>query len=374
MKPKLLLVCHIPPPVHGASVMGLHVSQSARLRAAFDVETIPIQINPEGVGGVHRFSAAKVFKSAAIGLRLANALLRRRPDLVYMAASIAGFSFIRDLVFASMVRMAGARIVYHLHMRGVESRFRSSRLHRAGYRWLFRNADVIHLSERLYADVACVVPRERFHVVQNGIAGPPPSTTQAAPEDAEPRILFLSNLHLDKGPLELLHACRRLREDGVPHRLVFAGDAADAAVTKEIAAAQADATQKVEWVGPAYGEEKTRLLASAAVFVFPSYYRFEVQPLSLMEAMALGVPVVTSDLAAIPDMVRDGVEGLLVEPRDVTGLSQAVRRLLQDDNLRRRMGSAARQRYLDCFTLEAFETRLVETLQTIISRRGGADA
>jgi glycosyltransferase involved in cell wall biosynthesis len=372
-KPKLLLICHLPPPVHGASLVGSLVTGSLRLRAEYDIETIPIQLNSVNLKSIAHLSGGKVVKSAAIAVKMARSLVQRRPVLIYMTLSISGLAFARDLVLATLAKLANVRVVFHLHMRGVESRYRSSLIYRLAYRWAFAGADVLHLSEGMFGDVACVVPRERFHVVENGVADPAGlRRPEAAP--AEPRILFLSNLFIDKGPLDLLHACQQLWRSGETFRLTFIGAAADAAVTDEIGAAQQDPAQNAEWLGPVYGDQKFEVLGSATLFAFPSYYRYEVQPLSVIEAMALSVPVIASNIAALPDMIDDGVEGLLVAPRDIVGLAGAIRRLLGDETLRRDMGLAARRRYLAQFTLAAFEARLTDAISAIVAREAARKA
>ena len=82
----------------------------------------------------------------------------------------------------------------------------------------------------------------------------------------------------------------------------------------------------------------------------------------LLEAMQHGLPVVTTTVGAIPEVVVDGETGFLVPPDDVTALADRLARLAAQPDLRRQMGAAARHRYRTQFTLEAFERRLVAAL------------
>ena len=84
-----------------------------------------------------------------------------------------------------------------------------------------------------------------------------------------------------------------------------------------------------DWIGPA---ERDRLLASADAFVLPSYA--EGLPMSLLESMAWGLPVITTTVGSIPEHVRDGAQGLLVQPGDVSELAGAIERIVMDDALR----------------------------------------
>jgi len=96
-----------------------------------------------------------------------------------------------------------------------------------------------------------------------------------------------------------------------------------------------------------YRDDVHAVLAAADVFVLPSY--FEGLPMSVIEAMLTGLPVVASDFPGPNEQVVDGVTGILVPPRTVDPLGQAMRRLADDPALRARMGEAGRQRALDLY-------------------------
>ena len=106
------------------------------------------------------------------------------------------------------------------------------------------------------------------------------------------------------------------------------------------------------------GNEKDNLMQEADVFVLPSYY--EALPLGVLEAMALGIPVVTTPVGGIPDVIEDGINGLLVEPRQPEALARAIVALLMDDALRTRLRETAhtdvRKRYSTEAVIEALET------------------
>ena len=107
------------------------------------------------------------------------------------------------------------------------------------------------------------------------------------------------------------------------------------------------------------------LLRAADVFVFPS--RWEGNPLSVMEAMAAGLPVIATAVGGVPELVEEGASGILVPNEDLHGLVAAMQRMAQDPNLRRQMGQAARQRAVERFdirqTVRAYEALYEEILQ-----------
>jgi glycosyltransferase involved in cell wall biosynthesis len=107
------------------------------------------------------------------------------------------------------------------------------------------------------------------------------------------------------------------------------------------------------------------LLRAADVFVFPS--RWEGNPLSVMEAMAAGLPVVATAVGGVPELVEDGVSGILVPNEDLEGLTTAMQRMAQNPDLREQMGRAARCRAVERFdirqTVRAYEALYEEILQ-----------
>ena len=113
--------------------------------------------------------------------------------------------------------------------------------------------------------------------------------------------------------------------------------------------------------GPKYGEEKEHYWSMADVFVQPTYE--DCFPLTILEAMQHGLPVVSTDEGAVPDMVADGENGFVCRRKDAEGLAQALERLLLDEALRHRMGAEGYRRYKEKFTLQCFERRFVECLR-----------
>lgn len=117
-------------------------------------------------------------------------------------------------------------------------------------------------------------------------------------------------------------------------------------------------------VGPEFGEQVKERLRSADVFVLPSF--LEGQPIAILEAMASGLPVVASAIGAVPDLIRDGVEGRIVEPGDVAGLASALGELVQDPSARREMGRAARRRAEEHHGLESLSARLAKIYARVL--------
>jgi glycosyltransferase involved in cell wall biosynthesis len=112
-----------------------------------------------------------------------------------------------------------------------------------------------------------------------------------------------------------------------------------------------------------YREDAPRLMAAADVFVLPSEQ--EGLPIALLEAMALGRPSIASAVGGIPEVINDGRDGLLIRPRDPAQLAEAIVALLSDDDLRSRIGEAAKIRAAD-FDMRTAVARMQEVYQAVL--------
>lgn len=295
----------------------------------------------EGVDYVatHREGARRVKLAGALSgfWRTLSACIARRPDIVH-AHVASRASFMRKSVLLQVARLAGCNTIFHLHGGG----FRQFALEESGplkRRWirytLHRSTVVIALSEGWAQFIHSLAPAAKVAVVPNSV--PLPALPDARLE-IPGRIVFLGRLETAKGVFELLAAGARLASGYPQLRLVFGGEGDDDGVCRRAAELGiADRIEVLGWVSP---EGRDAELARASVFCLPSHA--EGLPMSLLEAMAAGKAVVASSVGGIPEVVRDGDNGVLVPARDEAALAAALARLMDDAALRARMGRQAR--------------------------------
>lgn len=168
------------------------------------------------------------------------------------------------------------------------------------------------------------------------------------------RILCTGTLHEVKGQTHLIDACRILSEKGVLFTCHFAGDGPDRPLLEQ-QAREARLQGRVVFHGRLDQDEIVRLLHKSDVLVAPSVPskdgRREGIPVALMEAMACGLPVVSSRLSGIPEIVEHGVNGFLTEPGDSRAIAEALECFAADSILRRRFGQEGRRKVEDEFDL-----------------------
>ena len=126
----------------------------------------------------------------------------------------------------------------------------------------------------------------------------------------------------------------------------------------------------VKMLGAVYGDSKERLFCESDIFVFPTHH--EAFGLVNLEAMRAGLPVVSSNEGSIPEVVIDGLNGYIVDPKNVEQLSDRVLKLVNDEELRIKMGRAGRKIYEESFTIEAYEKRLQDAVRFFLELRGCA--
>ncbi len=215
--------------------------------------------------------------------------------------------------------------------------------------------------------------RDRLRVLHCGTDPTVFQPDDAARGDGEAlRVLCVAALREVKGHRFLIEACRILRGRGlaVACRLVGNGPLHD-----ELARRIADAGLEgsVVLTGPMPRDAVRAEMAAADVVVLPSILGSrgdrEGVPVVLMEAMASGRPVVSSRQSGIPELVEDGVSGLLCPPGDAGALADALERLARDPDLRRRMGEAGRARVLADFDLRRNAAELAALLAAAAERR-----
>jgi glycosyltransferase involved in cell wall biosynthesis len=233
-------------------------------------------------------------------------------------------------------------------------------------RWLVRTTlrrcrYYIICAERLRVFMPDWMPAEKTVLLPNGIPAPLPPRSR--PSDGIVRVLYLSNLEEAKGWQDLLTVARRICHTHPQVEFIFHGRPAFGLTEDEVRSriAADDGGGRIRYLGPVFGEAKWQALADADVFAFPSWH--EAFPLSVLEALSAGLPVVATEVGGVPDALTHGKGGCIVPPRDPAGMQAALEALLADAPLRARMGEWNRRRYEQNYTVAAYGRRWEEWLR-----------
>ena len=194
---------------------------------------------------------------------------------------------------------------------------------------------------------------DEVHAIYHGLDTdwfkPLPGT---APQ-TRPLILSVGRLVEKKGFDQLVEACARLRDAGIDFECLIVGESGSASAAIAALIEAHGLADRVRLHGPVTQAELRGIYARASLFALPCQVMEDGDrdgfPNVLAESMAMGVPVVSTAISGIPEMIDDGVHGLLVEPRDPAGLAEALRRVITDPALQRRLALAGRERICERF-------------------------
>ena len=332
------------------------------LAASFEVRTVSTSYPEARVLTEARLHLDKVRHYVDVA-RLLRRALRATPaaPVLWTSVSPQPFGHWRDLL-TILPAFRPEQPVYGVVHWGDFARVFRSPLTRWTARWMVRRLrGLVFLNEGLAERCAPWVPGEKRFVIPNTVdqavlCTEDEITTKRKAYSREPmRLLFLSNMIAAKGYLDVLQAVRLLHRRGVPVRADFIGGWTDEADRTQFQARveEAGLREIVTHHGPVRDRERIKQhYLEADVFVLPTYYPTEAQPLTILEALNAGTPVVTTRHAGIPHMVRDGEEALFVPPRDPAAIADAVERLAVPETWRA-FSRQARQRFVEQFSPEA---------------------
>jgi len=288
-------------------------------------------------------------------------LLRGQVGLLHVHVASRA-SFWRKSGFFALAFAFGIPAILHLHgaefaqFYGAECGPLSKRIVRGIFD---RCQRVVVLSDAWKRWVQGVSKNPHVEAIYNPVLLPP--SASAWTERQRGAVLSLGRLGKRKGSYDLLEAAARVLPCAPAVELRLGGDGElDAVRARAAQLGMADHLNLLGWVN---GERKEQQLAGAMLYALPSYN--EGLPMSVLEAMAAGLPVLATPVGGIPEAVSDGVEGFLVEPGDVDTLAARLAQLLQDEALAQRMGAAARHKVETTFSSQAVLPRVEKMYQEL---------
>ncbi len=359
-KNKVLFLVHLPPPVHGSSLLGKLIVTSVKISAKFESTYVNLLLSST-VSSSGQFSFIKIGRALKTIYETLLSVSFNRPKICYFALSSSGFALYRDFILVIILKLFRIKIVYHLHNKGIKNN-QSKTLNKKIYEFLFGGNKVIIGSKLLYKDVEDYFSFDKVYICPNGIAENPNIHLNKKNEIV--KILYLSNWIKSKGILDLMASCQILVDSGLDFVLQIAGSEGDLSLQDLILESERlNISSHIEIVGAKFGSEKYQLLKEADIFVLPTYYSNECFPLVILEAMQSELPVVSTFEGGIPDFVENNITGYLVNQRDIRGLSNRLQDLILNPGKRISMGASGRKRYENNFTLSHFEFNILAILE-----------
>jgi glycosyltransferase involved in cell wall biosynthesis len=348
MKPPVALV--LGPHLEAVSGVSTHLRLMLASPLAKDFRLVHFQVGSEGRD---EGPLGRGLRLALTPFRLAGAIVARNAAIVHINTSLNARAYWRDLLYLAVARLFGARVVYQVHGGALPQRFfRGNRLLEAVLRGTLRLADAVVVLARIELRAyRKFLPGLPVLALPNAIDYAPYARLRRVParESAPLRLVYVGRLAREKGLIETLQGLKLAHAQGARAQLAIAGSGPDEGRLRTLAQ-ELQLAGDVAFVGPVFGEAKTRLLASADAMVLASHA--EGLPYALLEGMAAGDAVIVTRVGAIPDVVVNGVHGFFVPPHNPQAIARAIVRLAADRGLLARMSEASRRRIAGSYSLE----------------------
>lgn len=262
----------------------------------------------------------------------------KRADILHVHMS-ADASFHRKAWFIKRAKRAGKKIVIHMHGSTFDSFYleRLSDRGRRKVRAVFAMADAVIALSDYWRDFlsANVCDIDKIHLLYNSV----PLEEFREPDYSNDNLLFMGIIGKRKGAYDLLDAFTEVLTDFPRARLVMAGDGEIDRMEALVRDRGLGANVKLPgWVR---GATKDKYIEKCSVYVLPSYN--EGMPMSVLEAMGAGLCTIGTDVGGVTHIIEDGVSGRVVKAGDVPGLTAAIKEVLGDTDLKRRLGISGRR-------------------------------
>ena len=289
----------------------------------------------------------------------------RSIKIVHIHGAHRGSFYRKYVIFLIAKGIFGKKIVHHNHSGCFDTYFaESSPFMKKRITHFINKSDVIICLSGFWKEFfEKNFKPKRLYIVNNVIFPPDPAISEGTvPKDGKINFLFLGRITQQKGIydlIEVLHRERQFYKDKVMLRI--GGN--DEVEQLNALISQYELGSFVEFVGWVEMAKKKELLAQSNVYVLPSYY--EGLPISILEAMSYGLAIVSTPVGGIPEVVEEGVNGLLVQPGDVPALDAAMRSFVLDPSRTTRLGKASLQKISPYYPQQAV-TQLQEIYESLL--------
>jgi len=369
-----LIIGPIPPPYHGVSVVTDMILNSA-LRDKFNLIHLDTS-DRRSLSNIGKIDFTNVYLTIKHFLKFLWYCIKERPAIVYVPISQTTLGYLRDCFFLIPAKLFYRKVIIHLHGGYFRNFYEQSNgLMKILIRWTLKDVQrAIVLGESLRYIFKDLIPKKRITVVPNGLDGKIfdiYDTNRATKQKERYRILFLSTLVRSKGFIDVIKAIPEvIRYHSNDIEFVFAGELNNKWGGRDAAfefIEQNKLHSIVKFRGVVTGNKKIRLLLSSDIFIFPTYYKYEGHPLVILEAMAAGLPVITTNMGAIKEAIIDRINGFIVEKQNPKQIAGKILLLLENEKLRQEMGRKSRERFLKYYTKDKFVENLSKVFEDVLA-------
>ncbi|WWB84945.1 glycosyltransferase family 4 protein [Priestia aryabhattai] len=362
---EVTIIGPIPPPIHGESLALDNLIKSEEINNSFSINVL--NTNRKNVSNAGKFSFRKILQD----INIIYKSYKQKSDIIYISISQTKLGLLRDLIIIKLVRRKSSKIITHLHGNNLGNTIdKLTPLEKKITKHTFGLIDTaIVLGEKLvpnYRNMASHVD-----VVSNGISKDYISIAELSDANLKRaksktlKLLYLSNLIESKGFLLATKAVIDLVKEGYKVELVLAGAIHDYDKYEEFKELlqKENCKEKIKYIGVVTGKYKKDLLLSSDIMVLPTNYKIEGQPISIIEGMAAGLPIVSTNVGCIDDMIQNN--GILLEYPTVSDLKVSIKKLIEEEKLRMEYSDNSRQHFEKNYSLDNYIARIKDIFNDV---------
>ena len=363
----ILIMASTPPPYGGGEIMNEILVRGLRKESNYRIIHINTSDN-RGNFNRGKFDFVNVGKGLLDLICLIKSILIYRPDVLYLPIAKSLTVFFRDSLYILSSSLLGVKVLCHLHG-GYFELNKGSKLKALLVNLVLKRICILLvLGESIKQKLESQLPVQSLVVLYNGIS----PITQGKCYDKEPdekfHVLFIGNLRKSKGFFDILKAIPIVLQKTKQIDFWFAGEWPSGQVRDyALSLIKQNGIEKhVEFWGLITRERKKEFFNRGDVLVHPTYY--DGQPIVLLEAMSVGLPIVSTDIGSIVETVIDNKNGFIIPTRSPDRIAEKVLLLFRDKNLRMTMSAVSREIYEAKFTEEAFLANLQRILRQVCAQ------
>jgi glycosyltransferase involved in cell wall biosynthesis len=367
---RVLISGHLPPPSGGMATFYQSLLSSS-LNDQVDLCFVRTSSQKRHLSESGRATFSNLMSAFEDWWRFTIAMMNHHPQICHIGTAF-GLSFIKHSVCVVIARIAGHRIVLHPHCSLSTLYSKRSRQWQWMVRQIIRLTNGIIALSNEWITLKNSLPTCRVYSLPNAIDLSPylgiAQQRLASGRKRKPfQILYLGYLGKAKGSLDIIEAAKEFCEKNAEFAFNLVGDELSEGeleqIFKQINAA--DLSGSVAVYPAVFGSEKIGFFKNADVLVYPSYH--EGMPIAVLEAMACGLPVVATKVGGLPDVVKDGINGFLVEPGHPDQLAAVLRRIFVDKECYFSMCRRSYEFVRDHFDMEKRVPELVKIYASVLS-------
>ncbi len=364
---KILIYGQMPPPQHGSNIMTLTFFK-ALIKLGYTVKVTNKGFSKH-IHEVNKINITKFFRFIFLLWKYNRDLFRFRPDLVVFFISATKIGLLSEGVFTAITRIFHIPYILYIHNNGHKTIYGQGGVGRWIVMNVFDKAKACVVLGKIFERDISSFYKKKIYILPNGLLKTPPKRDEKS--DTFVNVLYLSNLYESKGIFTLIRAVPRVLAINKRIKFLVAGPWQGKDVRQEVHAyvKEKKINRNVHFLGAVYGHQKDELFQRSDIFVFPSHYPLEAFGLVNLEAMQVGIPVITTNIGALPEMVLDGRTGYIIPPQKPHILAEKINLLVKDPYLRRKMGKEGQKRFKAMYSFDAYSSNVQEILIDLFQSR-----